>query len=373
MQEKIGSTRKLRNVIAAALAFVCLAALLPGRAQAAPELSARSAVLLDCATGRVLYEKDAGARRLIASTTKIMTGLLITERCPLDEAVTIPAAACGMEGSSLYLKPGEVLTVEQLLYGLLLQSGNDAAVALALHCSGSVPAFVAEMNRRAAALGLRDTHFANPNGLDDDGNYATARDLAYLAAYAMKQPAFARIAATKTASIPGRSLRNHNKLLWRYDGADGVKTGYTKAAGRILVSSAVRGGRRLVAVTINAPDDWRDHEKLLDDAFGKFAEKALLTEGQMVCELPVAGGAQTYCDLLAAETCTFPVAESERVSFRILAPDFLYAPVKAGQIVATAEVLLDGYPVASCPLRAKEEIKIAQKERRSFWQKLWNG
>ena len=229
------------------------------------------------------------------------------------------------------------------------------------------------MNRRAAALGLRDTHFANPNGLDDDGNYATARDLAYLAAYAMKQPAFARIAATKTASIPGRSLRNHNKLLWRYDGADGVKTGYTKAAGRILVSSAVRGGRRLVAVTINAPDDWRDHEKLLDDAFGKFAEKALLTEGQMVCELPVAGGAQTYCDLLAAETCTFPVAESERVSFRILAPDFLYAPVKAGQIVATAEVLLDGYPVASCPLRAKEEIKIAQKERRSFWQKLWNG
>ena len=218
MQEKIGATRKLRSVIAAALAFVCLAALLPGRAQAAPELSARSAVLLDCATGRVLYEKDAGARRLIASTTKIMTGLLITERCPLDEAVTIPAAACGMEGSSLYLKPGEVLTVEQLLYGLLLQSGNDAAVALALHCSGSVPAFVAEMNRRAAALGLRDTHFANPNGLDDDGNYATARDLAYLAAYAMKQPAFARIAATKTASIPGRSLRNHNKLLWRYDG-----------------------------------------------------------------------------------------------------------------------------------------------------------
>ncbi len=233
-----------------------------------PSVSAQSAILYDCTASRVLYEKNADKKALIASTTKIMTGLLIAEQCDLDEDVSIPEEAVGVEGSSLYLKNGEVLSVGDLLYGLMLQSGNDAAVALAIHCGGSVEAFVSMMNEKADELHLSGAHFANPNGLDDEGNYATARDLALLTQYALENETFAEVVSTKTATLGGnRAVTNHNKLLWRYDGCIGVKTGFTRAAGRILVSAAERDGRRLVAVTIGAPDDWNDHTKLLDYGF----------------------------------------------------------------------------------------------------------
>lgn len=237
-------------------------------AEEPPSVSAKSAILYDCTASRVLYEKNADCQSLIASTTKIMTGLLVSERCNLADVVEIPAEAVGVEGSSLYLKPGETLTVEDLLYGLMLQSGNDAAVALAIHCGGSVEEFVALMNQKAAELQLTGTHFANPNGLDDAENYATARDLAVLTQYALDNPVFAQVVRTKTATLGGnRAVTNHNKLLWRYDGCIGVKTGFTRAAGRILVSAAERDGRRLVVVTIGASDDWNDHTKLLDYGF----------------------------------------------------------------------------------------------------------
>lgn len=259
-----------RKIFGAAVGiFVAALFLLPcAKAAEPPSVSAKSAILYDCTASRVLYEKDADRQSLIASTTKIMTGLLVCERCQMDDAVQIPDQAVGVEGSSLYLKQGETLCVEDLLYGLMLQSGNDAAVALAIHCGGSVEEFVVLMNQKAAELQLTNTHFANPNGLDDEQNYSTAHDLAVLSQYALVNPIFAQTVATKTATLGGnRSVANHNKLLWRYDGCIGVKTGFTRAAGRILVSAAERDGRRLVAVTIGAPDDWNDHTKLLDYGF----------------------------------------------------------------------------------------------------------
>ena len=203
-------------------------------------ISAECAILIDAQTGRVLYEKQAEEKSLIASATKIMTALVICEQTNVLDRVKIPKEAVGIEGSSMYLKEGEVLTVQELLYGLMLQSGNDAAVALAIYCGGTVEGFTELMNDKAHRLGMTQSHFANPNGLDSPGNYSTARDMAILTAYAMQNPIFAQTVSTKTITIGERCLRNHNKLLWQLEGANGVKTGYTKAAGRILISSVTR-------------------------------------------------------------------------------------------------------------------------------------
>lgn len=219
--------RSIARTVAALLATVLL---FSTRAEA---LSAEKAILLDATTGRVLYEKNADAQSLIASTTKIMTALVVCEQCNVLDRMRIPKEAVGIEGSSMYLREGEVLAVQELLYGLMLSSGNDAAVALAIYCGGTVEGFVQMMNDKARVLGLLDTHFENPNGLDAPAHYSTARDLAVLSAYAMKNPIFYKTVSAKTVKVGERYLRNHNKLLWRVDGADGVKTGYTKAAGRI--------------------------------------------------------------------------------------------------------------------------------------------
>ena len=216
--------------------FLAAALFLPCKA-----ISARHAILLDAATGRTLYEKDADRQALIASTTKIMTALIVCEQINVLDRVRIPKEAVGIEGSSMYLKEGQILTVQDLLYGLMLHSGNDAAVALAIYCGGTVEGFVELMNDKAHRLGLNNTHFANPNGLDSPGHYSTARDMAKLTAYAMKNPIFAKTVSTKTVNIGTVTLRNHNKLLWVLEGADGVKTGFTKAAGRILVSGKGAG------------------------------------------------------------------------------------------------------------------------------------
>ena len=233
-----------------AAAILAAVLLLPVQANA---LSARQAVALEPVTGRHLFEREPAARARMASTTKIMTALLICEQCNVLDRMRIPKEAVGIEGSSMYLQEGEVLTLQELLYGLMLSSGNDAAVALAIYCGGTVEGFVARMNDKARTLGLKDTHFANPNGLDAPDHYSSAADLAALGAYAMENPIFAKTVSTKTVQAGGRALRNHNKLLWLLPGAEGIKTGFTKAAGRILVSSAQRQGRRLVAATMDAP------------------------------------------------------------------------------------------------------------------------
>ena len=259
-----------KKLCGALLPLTMLLALLPCRAEAV-QLSAAAAILMDADSGEILFEKDAGRCMRIASTTKIMTALVALEQAEPDDTVTVTREHM-TEGSSMYLKPGETVRVEELLYGLMLCSGNDAALALA-DCCGGLDAFVQAMNEKAAALGMKDTSFANPNGLDDENHYSTARDMAVLAAYAAKDPTFRRICSTRTATVGGRTMTNHNKLLSQVEGCIGMKTGYTKAAGRTLVSCAERQGRRLVAVTLCDGNDWADHKALYETGFAEKTEE----------------------------------------------------------------------------------------------------
>ena len=254
------SVRLLRGLWALCLIF-CIT---PAVAEAL-EVSATAAVLMDADMGQVLYEKNGDRQMLIASTTKIMTALVVLEHAAPDDVITVTPDHMA-EGSSMYLKAGETVRVEELLYGLLLCSGNDAALALT-ECAGGLTPFVALMNEKAAALGMARTSFANPNGLDADGHYSTARDMAVLAAAAVENPAFRRICSSRSVTIGQRTMENHNRLLRQMEGCVGLKTGYTQAAGRTLVSCTEREGCRLVAVTLQDSNDWADHAALYDYGF----------------------------------------------------------------------------------------------------------
>lgn len=253
-----------------AVLCLCIGLICPVEAAGDLSLSAYAAILMDAATGEVLYEKNADEQMRIASTTKILTALVALEEASPCEVITVTQDHM-VEGSSMYLKVGEQLTVEELLYGLMLSSGNDAALSLTEVCGGEA-LFVEKMNALAQRIGMVDSSFKNPNGLDEEGHYSTARDMARLAIYAADDPTFVRLCSTKSAAIDGRTMSNHNKLLSRIDGCIGMKTGYTKAAGRTLVSCVERDGRRLVAVTLKASDDWSDHEKLYEFGFALEAQ-----------------------------------------------------------------------------------------------------
>ena len=277
-----------RRILAALWAAVSLIGCLTAVTEAV-EVSAAAAVLMDADSGRLLYEKNGEKRMLIASTTKLMTALVALEQGGLQQEITVTGGHMA-EGSSMYLRPGEKLTLETLLYGLLLCSGNDAALAVTECMGGAVP-FVARMNEKAAELGMENTHFANPNGLDDEAHYSTAEDMAKLAAAAMDDPVLRRVASTRTARIGGRTLTNHNKLLSRVEGCVGLKTGYTRAAGRTLVSCAERDGVRLVAVTLQDGDDWNDHASLYEQGFRVLRPVKAVERGlRLAAERAVGGG-----------------------------------------------------------------------------------
>lgn len=341
--------------------------LIPAPASA---ISAQKAIVADAATGTVLFARNADAQSLIASTTKIMTALLICEQCNVLDRMKIPAQSVGIEGSSMYLQEGEILTLQELLYGLMLSSGNDAAVALAIYCGGTVEGFTERMNDKARELGLKHTHFANPNGLDAADNYSCASDLAVLAAYAMENPIFAKTVSTKTVKAGNRYLRNHNKLLWMVEGADGVKTGYTKAAGRILVSSAQRQGRRLVAVTIQAPNDWEDHKYLLNKGFSEYENKTIVQSGTEVMKAPVFGGEKQEISLVAAKSFTCALRPQENPGFLRAGLDYVYAPAAAGADAGWVYVILNGKAMGKIPVVYGETVEISQEEKKPFW-KLW--
>ena len=330
-----------RIVCALAVILLCTACFaLPAFAESAPApaVSAGCCVLMDADTGELLWARHPDEPGLMASTTKIMTAWLACEAGEPERVVRIPAEAVGVEGSSLYLKEGEALTRQELIYGALLQSGNDAALALAIDGAGSEAAFVARMNDCARSLGLQNTHYANPHGLDSEGNYSSARDLALLTAKALENEAFARTAATKSVTVAGgRVLTNHNKLLWRCPGCIGVKTGYTKAAGRLLVSAACREGRTLICVTVNDPQDWRDHMALLDWGFAQYRVEALARTG---APLMLAPGGQTLiarCDLDLA------LRPGEQ-------PRLVYVPGLRFDDPGLVRVLLNGKEIADIPV-----------------------
>ena len=361
----------MKRVFSGTVAVLIAAVLLfPCQAQA---ISAKKAVLMDADTGRFLYEKDAHSRSLIASTTKIMTALIICEQCNVLDRMKIPAEAVGIEGSSMYLREGEVLTLQELLYGLMLCSGNDAATALAIYCGGTVEGFVQLMNDKAFRLGLQGTHFENPHGLDSPNHYSTARDLAVLAAYAMKNPVFYQTVSTKSVRFGSRSLQNHNKLLWRVDGADGVKTGFTKAAGRILVSSATRQGRRLICVTINDGNDWQDHSSLLEEGFSRYTPNQIVQQGECIGTVSVLGGESERVQLLAGEDFTYPLAAEEKPEILLPGPGFVYAPVVQGQDAGVGYVCLDGKVVGKVSLVYGQTVEYEKTPKRSFWKRLFGG
>lgn len=345
----------MKRLFSAILAGALLLCQLPrARAAGVPGISAASAVLMDADTGRVLYEKDSRTRRLIASTTKLMTALVALESGHgLEEVVTIDRAWTGVEGSSIYLRPGEKITLESLLYGLLLRSGNDAALAVAGYCGGTVEKFVAQMNAKAHELGMADTSFANPNGLDAEKHYSSAWDMALLARACLKNKELAKIAATRSITLGTRTFTNHNKLLWRYEGCVGLKTGYTEKAGRTLVSAARRDGVTLVCVTLNAPSDWSDHTALFDWGFTNYKAAPLACAGETVGRLPVFGGLCPVCPVETTENLVAALSPDERVEavYELVKP-VLSAPVSYGTRVGEIVYYVNGSELLRTPLAA---------------------
>ena len=334
-------------------------------------VSAGSAIVMDAHSEKVLWEKNAQSKSLIASTTKIMTALVVLENAELQDVVTVSAEAVGVEGSSMYLAAGEQLTVEDLLYGLMLLSGNDAAEALAYHISGSIEDFAALMNQKADILGLHNTRFANPHGLDSEDNYSNASDMARLAAYALNNEEFRNIVSSQSYSCGTRRMTNHNKLLWDYEGAVGVKTGYTKKAGRILVGAAEQNGRRLITVTISAPDDWKDHKSMLDLGFSKYTQREVLTAGTPVAELAIMNGLNDSVSLVPEESISCFMLEDEKVEFEISIPPFVYAPLDAGARMGTIKVLVSGLEVGEVNLVAEQCVGEVPREK-SFLEKIFD-
>lgn len=341
-----------------------------------PSVSARSAILIEASTGLVLFEKDADTRRPMASTTKIMTTLVALENGRLNDKVIIPSAAVGIEGSSIYLYADEELTLGELLYAVMLESANDAATAVAIKIAGSVAAFADMMNKKAALLGMTNSSFTNPHGLDNENHYTTARDLATLTRYAMQNSTFREIVATRRKTIPlhdgggVRLLLNHNKLLRLYPYAIGVKTGFTKKSGRCLVSAAERDGVELIAVTLNASDDWNDHTAMFEYGFSQLERVTLAEAGTLSFALPVVGGTSPYVFVnnLSAVTAVLPREHGE-ITRELRLKSFYYAPVSKSEPLGKAVWRCDGKVVAECDLTASFDIPKKREKTFLDWLK----
>ena len=339
-------------VLSLALIF---AVKIPARAELA--VSAKAAILMHADSGRVLYEKNADEHMLIASTTKIMTAIVVLEHCELDDLVEVDSRSAGIEGSSMYLKAGESYTVEDLLYGLLLVSGNDAASALALHVADSMEEFAELMNAKAAELGMTESSFKNAHGLDEEGHYSTARDMAKLAAYCMGNEDFARIAGTVSHTVGEQTLVNHNRLLREYDGCLGLKTGYTMAAGRTLVTCAERDGARYVCVTLNDPDDWDDHKALYDWAFANYSFAEVIPAG-LSYEVPLISGAEMTAPAETEGAAYALIKNGESFDMELELPAFAFAPISEGERAGRAVACSDGQEIASVRIVYSEDVEV---------------
>ena len=374
-----------RNRAAALGLSLCLVgALCPVARAAGPEVSAQSAVVLTADTGTVLFEKDGHTPRPVASTTKIMTALLALEAAQErgDPLVDITQEMVAVEGSSMGLQAGDSISLTGLAAGMLLASGNDAANAAALYLEGSLESFAARMNQRAAALGMEDTHFVTPSGLDGEdaqglGHLSTAYDMALLARAALEDQAFRQLCSSPSLAVefaePVKRVTytNHNKLLAQYQGCVGVKTGFTKEAGRCLVSAAERDGALLIAVTLNAPNDWQDHTALLDYGFSQ-VEPYQLAGGDVRLTVPVVGSPVEVVSLRGSNggEVTLPLGQGAQVERVVHAPKFLYAPVEAGEQVGEICWYLEGQLLGSAPLTAAGAAPLQEKAP-SLWERLF--
>ena len=353
----------MKRIVSFATAFVVLAILcLPAKAVST---SASCAILMDAASGRILCERNIHEPRLIASITKLMTALVAVEHADdLDEEITIQADWLGSEGSSIYLRANEKISLRGLLYGLLLQSGNDAAMAIACHVAGDAASFAAMMNERAEELGMENSSFSNPSGLNADDHYSTAYDMALLACACLENEVVAEICATQSATVGVRTFYNHNKLLHRYEGCVGMKTGYTELAGRTLVSAATRNGQTLVCVTLNDGNDWVDHEKLLDYGFENYPGQLLFQQRENFGSLRVDGSLIPALTVTAAEDVTYPLTAGEEPELTVELAHSLQAPVSVGMTVGWATWSLNGAVVAEVELvcSGSAEMNLYRRE-----------
>ena len=340
------------------LFVLCAALTLPFFTVRASGASAAAWAVMDGDTGVILAEQNGHTMLPCASTTKIMTALVALEAVPGDRAVTICREDTLAEGSRMYLREGETVTVADLLYGLLLASGNDAALALARACAGSEAAFVARMNEKAAALGMRDTHFSTASGLDAPDHRSSACDLALLMAAAMRTASFAQITGTREKVLPGRTVVNHNRLLHTVPGVDGGKTGYTDRAGRCLVTTATRNGRRLIVVTLNDPEDWHDHAALYDRYFGDYTAQPVPSDAVPALSVPVVNGTVPAVRM-AFEAPSVFLREGEQLRAEIYLPRFVYAPACIGDPVGEIRWFIGSREAARCALTAAEASEDA--------------
>ena len=352
-----------------------------------PSLSAQSALLMEAESGSIVYEKNAHTRLPMASTTKMMTALVALDLAAPDTVIAVDGRAVGIEGSSIYLCEGEKLTLEELLYALMLESANDAAVAIAIGLCGSEDAFIDSMNRKATSLGLSNTHFSNPHGLDAEAHYTTAYELAVIARAALQNSLLKTIVSTRKTTIPHqntdgvRLLVNHNKMLRLYNGCIGLKTGYTQKSGRCLVSAAERDGVTMIAVTLNSPDDWNDHTKLLDLGFSNYRNIELCPADFRLC-LPIVGGKESYVTLGVTQSVSVTLPSGSGVIEQTIeCPRPIYAPVQEGAVCGRmlffCDTNNDGIKekIADIPLVALYNVP-EYSARLSLWQRFllwWRG
>ena len=343
----------------------------------APTLSAKSAVLIEAESGEIIFEKNADERLPMASTTKIMTALVAIENADISKTVSVSPAAVGVEGSSVYLYAEERMTLEDLLYAMMLESANDAATAIAIEVGGDLDTFVGMMNERAQKMGLSDTHFENPHGLDGESHYTTAYELALIAREAMSNSKFREICSTYKKTIPlnetegVRLLINHNKMLRSYDGAVGIKTGFTKKSGRCLVSAAERDGLTFIAVTLGAPDDWRDHTALLDYGFSLYEARTLCDIGSFSYIMPLSGGTVDHVILENTQKVTVILPKtSGEIECVVELPRFCLPPVKSGEEIGRLVYYLNGEKIAESAIIAKTSAESSQA--RGFWARIFH-
>jgi len=334
--------------------------------QALQETSARAAVVMDVNSNRILYSKNMDEKMAMASTTKIMTTLVAIESGRLDEKVTISKRASYMEGSSIYLREGEVHTVNDLLYAIMLRSGNDAATAVAEHIGGSAEGFAEMMNKKAREIGANNTRFANPHGLDAEGHYTTARDLALITSYALKNPLFSTIVSSKKKVMEGppsenwdRVMINKNKMLWQFDGGDGVKTGFTKKAGRCLVSSATREGMRLVCVVLNCGPMWDESSALLEYAFKNYVKKRIVDKDSIFKVVEVRNGKERFVGVKPAEDFDLVLRTDRVENIKLEAKDLkaAQAPLKKGGHAGRLEIYIDNNLLKTINLEYSEGVE----------------
>ena len=337
-------------------------------------ISADKAILIDKESGFVLFSKNADTPCGMASTTKIMTAIIILENMTLEDKIAITKESVGIEGSSIYLTEGEIFSAEDLLLGLLLESGNDAACALAIGMCKSIDKFVELMNDTAKRIGMTNTNFQNPHGLSSNSHYTTARDIAILTAYAMNNETFRKIVSTKKATIKPlnndiiRYCNNHNKLLGSFEGLTGVKTGYTKADGKCLVTSALKDGIELICVTLNSPDNWNDHKTLLSKGFEKAKKRTLAQVGEYAFEISVVGGTKTHVIASNISEIILPLPKEEAIEFKVVTPSFVYAPIKKGDLIGEVRIYCSQGLIYSFPLCSKTDIEV---KKVSFFKKIF--